>query len=529
MSNAKPRVADTDDVIAEKLRARDTDAFAMIYDQYFQSVYDFCLRTVRDSELAADAVQTAFVRAWENPPAANRSHNIKAWLFTIARNVAIDELRKHKQVVRRQQDGEEDIREEYVVVDESRVSDPQMALHDSELVGLVWEAAQTLKPREYALLDMHMRQDLSTEEIAEELGVAKGNVYTMLSRLRASLDQSVRTILLIRRGQDDCTDLRSLLANFGDHTDTPEETQLIQRHVDSCMVCNSNQSRFVSPSEIFAGLSVIAVVPGLRSSVWDAVVTEIGGVMTSAVGGQSTAVSGVAHTQWWFASSVTTKVALGVATVTVAGGIAVAAVVVSGSSDSEQEIALMEVVVQEPVIDVAIEESTSGVTIESETSMASEADAPLPISDTEDLIIDTPNSLIPLDAVAYAMEVRSIIELFATDASVIMGGETSLVEEVTIRHSALIDRTEYAIEKIAALLPPIEFINDQNSFITLTHEIVTVRRELMVAQAAGNMSGIVEIGDRLEEIRQKISTEISPPFLELVEEIFVGTFAANPP
>src|SRR5207302_6635479 len=77
----------------------DRDAFGELYLHYFQGIYDFAARTLRDRDLAGDVVQTTFTRAWEAVQKGARPQNVKAWLYTIARNDAIDQLRRAQRIV----------------------------------------------------------------------------------------------------------------------------------------------------------------------------------------------------------------------------------------------------------------------------------------------------------------------------------------------------------------------------------------------------------------------------------------------
>src|SRR5262245_25203752 len=88
-----------DDELARRCAAGDHDAFAALYQRYAQPLYDFALRTLRDTDTAADVLQNTFVRAWESLVKAGPPRHPRAWLFAIARNAAIDELRHRRRHV----------------------------------------------------------------------------------------------------------------------------------------------------------------------------------------------------------------------------------------------------------------------------------------------------------------------------------------------------------------------------------------------------------------------------------------------
>ena len=224
----------TDEELVARAAGGDRGAFAALYERYFERIFDFSLRIVRDSDTAADVVQGAFAKAWEQLSKGKEPRNFKAWLYTVARNKAIDELRHgRRQVPLEERDGDgQEI--PFAHVETHQAANPQAAAQDHELADLVWSAASALKPAEYALLDMHLRQGLSAEEMAAELGVAKGNVYTRLSRLRHSLEEAVTSTLLVRRGRRECEALDALLAGFNTAELTPETRAVVQRHLEDC-------------------------------------------------------------------------------------------------------------------------------------------------------------------------------------------------------------------------------------------------------------------------------------------------------
>src|SRR5574341_880952 len=203
----------TDEHLALMASRGDRDAFGALYERYFRGVYDLSVRMVRDPDAALDVVQNTFLSAWENLQKRTVSGNVKAWIYTIARNAAINELRRNKRL-RTTTFGESEQRTSlpFDRVDTNRMVDPQSLVHDRYYVDLVWSSAAALNPQDYSLLDLHLRKDLGVEELASTLGVSRGTMHTRLSRLRDSLGQSVGASLLIRRGRQECPALSALLA-----------------------------------------------------------------------------------------------------------------------------------------------------------------------------------------------------------------------------------------------------------------------------------------------------------------------------
>src|SRR5215468_56124 len=70
---------------------------AQIYDRYSSVVYAVALRVLSDAAAAEDVLQEIFMQLWRNPGAFDASRgNLAAWLAVIARNRAVDILRKRR-------------------------------------------------------------------------------------------------------------------------------------------------------------------------------------------------------------------------------------------------------------------------------------------------------------------------------------------------------------------------------------------------------------------------------------------------
>lgn len=267
-----PVLADlTDEDLAARVGEGDELAFTELYERYFDRVFDFSARIVRDRDVAADVAQGAFTRAWERLSAGERPQRFKAWIYTVARNRAIDHLRRGRRQVSLDAGDDEDDAPAlaYTLVDSDRLSSPGAALLDNDLADLVWSAAASLTPQDYALLDMHVRQSLTTEEMAEALEVRTGSLYTRLSRLRDNLEESLTVELLRRRGRKDCAELDAIIAALPDaHIDRAAQRTIL-RHLKRCDVCDANRRRFVTAAELFAALVAVPAPAELRAQILD--------------------------------------------------------------------------------------------------------------------------------------------------------------------------------------------------------------------------------------------------------------------
>ena len=258
----------TDEVLAEHAAGGDQDAFAALYDRHFSGLYDFAVRMLRQDDAAADVVQNTFVKAWDALRKKNIPGNVKAWLYAVARNNAIDEIRHRKRLVQVNETAEGGSPAALAMADPSKVADPEILVQSKELVDLVWESSAGLSPNEYALLDLHLRRGFNADELAASLHLRKGAVYTKLSRLKDSLEESVTSTLLLRHGRRNCSELDGLLNRFDPTRLTPEVRKVVRNHLKDCPRCQESKRRYLSPVEMFSALVIVPAPAGIKESIW---------------------------------------------------------------------------------------------------------------------------------------------------------------------------------------------------------------------------------------------------------------------
>lgn len=262
------------------------DAFSALYERYFQSIFDFLTRLLRNREEAADVAQDTFIKALEQLGNLKNPDRFKSWLFTIAHRTGLNRIRSSKRttVVGGVDDDE---RATMAVADPDPTADPEQMAATQEAADIVWEAAALLDPRTYAVMDLHVRQGLDSAEIAEVMGVTKGNAYTMVSRMKQSFSSTLATYLLVRKGRQDCDDLAGIVEPDVAKM-TPELRRKADRHVAKCSVCSDNKALYFEPVKLFAALMLVPLPAGLKASIWDAVVASGAAARGSGEAGDTT-------------------------------------------------------------------------------------------------------------------------------------------------------------------------------------------------------------------------------------------------
>jgi RNA polymerase sigma factor (sigma-70 family) len=169
--------------VSQALAAPATDAPSegdLAFDELYRSsrddVYAYAAGLLRDRAAAEDVTATAFERAYRKRSRFDpRRGNGRAWLFGIARNAALDELRRRG-------------RHAELIADP--VDATSLDAERSELRLILVDALGTLEARERELVALKFFAGLSNTEIATVLGISESNVGTKLHRVVTKLREA---------------------------------------------------------------------------------------------------------------------------------------------------------------------------------------------------------------------------------------------------------------------------------------------------------------------------------------------------
>jgi RNA polymerase sigma factor (sigma-70 family) len=160
--------------------AAPSEGFAELYERTFPRVYGYVASLLRDRSAAEDVTAQAFERAYRKRRSYRPARgSMDAWLFGIARNAALDELRKRKRRAVLETDPED-----------SAAPEP----HDQAELALRREAVRaalaTLDGQERDLIALKFAGGLSNVEIARVLRMSESNVGTRLHRTITKLREA---------------------------------------------------------------------------------------------------------------------------------------------------------------------------------------------------------------------------------------------------------------------------------------------------------------------------------------------------
>ena len=170
------------DAEVAQLRRGDPDALAALLARYQNRLYRYLLRMVRDPAAAEDLFQQTWLRVAQNIRRFDPRHNFEAWFFRIARNLAIDHLRRYLLESLDEPLSSGDSRSEALPAAGPSALDQVI---ERERRGHVAAAMATLPMLSREVLTLRFEEEMKLEEIAALLEIP---LSTAKSRLRRALD-----------------------------------------------------------------------------------------------------------------------------------------------------------------------------------------------------------------------------------------------------------------------------------------------------------------------------------------------------
>ena len=180
--------------LVERARDGDHDAFTVLVDQAIARLDAAARLVLRDPELARDAVQEGFIRAWRDLPGLRDPDRFDAWLYRLTINACLDLARRR--------------RRRLIEVELSPIHAPSIADHTGDVADrqLLDEALRRLDPGHRAVVVLHYFLGMPLPEVAASLGIpngtAKSRLHYSLAAMRRSLfEEPATTATSVAGGQ----------------------------------------------------------------------------------------------------------------------------------------------------------------------------------------------------------------------------------------------------------------------------------------------------------------------------------------
>jgi len=164
-----------DEALVERAKKGDVRSYEELVMRYSRLVFAAAYGVLEDVEAARDVSQETFLRAWLKIRDFRGRSKFSTWVYSVARNAALDHIRKMK------------VRATVPVEDV-----PEPSYEPDHRAEIIDSAMECLDERERECLNLHFRGGLSAAEIADVMGLSEGNIRVIMFRARKKLRERLQ-------------------------------------------------------------------------------------------------------------------------------------------------------------------------------------------------------------------------------------------------------------------------------------------------------------------------------------------------
>lgn len=180
----------TDEQLIEQVKTGSTTAFASLYERHKSHIYNYLYHFFGNKQLAEDCTQDVFIHMHDKAALYNPTSKFSSWLYKMAKNLALDTLRKNK--IRQARSLDEIVENEdssvslYEVL-ESPTFDARTVAESAEYVELLKKAISMLSDTDRQVVILCDIQEMPYKEVADVLNCPEKSVAVKLFRARQRL------------------------------------------------------------------------------------------------------------------------------------------------------------------------------------------------------------------------------------------------------------------------------------------------------------------------------------------------------
>ncbi len=188
---------DPDSQLMLRVKHGDMDAFESLVEKFKQPVMGLVYRTLRDADEAEDIAQAVFIQVYKSRDRYQPSARFSTWLFTIARNFCLNEIRRRVRHPADALDQPLNDSDDTVgtLIPDAAVRDAGDLSLSGELTQKVDEAVRDLPELQRTALLLCREGDVSYDEIAEVLGTSLSATKSLIHRARETLKARLKPYL----------------------------------------------------------------------------------------------------------------------------------------------------------------------------------------------------------------------------------------------------------------------------------------------------------------------------------------------
>jgi RNA polymerase sigma-70 factor (ECF subfamily) len=166
--------------------------FDRIFTEYSAPIYNYALRMVGDADRAADVAQDTFIKAYRKLDTLTQAASTRAWLYRIATNTAIDEMRRRRRVAA------PELEDDRPIEQPDGGPGPETQVLSGLMDERISRALLRLRPNHRQCLILSDVEDMSAVQIGEVMGMSNGAVRVLLCRARGEMRRLLAAEGLVR-------------------------------------------------------------------------------------------------------------------------------------------------------------------------------------------------------------------------------------------------------------------------------------------------------------------------------------------
>src|SRR6267378_3096869 len=192
-----PAEHDPDAALMLRVKQGDTHAFAELVDKYKQPVTNVAARMLRDATEAEDLAQNVFIQVYKSAPRYEVASKFSTWLFTIVRNLCLNEIRRRSRHPADSMDAAHPEQEDQPLhqFEDTKTFSPPDSLLQGELAEKIEQALGDLPENQRTAIVLCRQDELSYEDIAKVLGCSLSATKSLIHRGRETLKVKLKPYL----------------------------------------------------------------------------------------------------------------------------------------------------------------------------------------------------------------------------------------------------------------------------------------------------------------------------------------------
>lgn len=238
-----------DQRLAQSLCAGEPTALAEIYDVYAPRLFDYCHVLLRDQEAAATALHDSLIAMQERSGELPDVRLFRGWLYAVTR----------RECLRRQ--AHEDL-----PAHRQRAPEADGFRADDAIRQLVHTALLVLNGAQREALDLSLRHELDSHDVAEALSVMPHEASVWVAQARQDLDYAFTAVVVAATGRKDCPSVAEIAGPIDEPLDS-EAYGRLARHIANCPICSAHGNRKVATARLLHEMPAAAIPAALRARV----------------------------------------------------------------------------------------------------------------------------------------------------------------------------------------------------------------------------------------------------------------------